>query len=164
MSRLILTALMNQPTYGPDTLSPLESYQLFRSRIEHEDNLIIQRLSWLLASQAFLFTAYAITTNGLSSVEPKVAGHFLEQSGLLFRLIPTVAIGVAVLIYIGILAALRAIRQLRRLYQAQPVPPDLPPIQTPATTRLLGLSAPLLLPLLFISVWLVLLLNGPGRK
>jgi hypothetical protein len=155
---------MNSSTYGPDKLPALDSYQLFRSRIEHEDNLIIQRLSWLLASQAFLFTAYAITTNGLSTLEPKTAGRFFEQAGLLFRLIPTVAIGVALLIYIGILAALRAIRQLRRLYQARPVPPDLPPIQTAATTRLLGLSAPLLLPLLFISVWLVLLLNGPSRK
>jgi len=155
---------MNSSNYGSDKLSELEAYQLFRSRIEHEDNLIIQRLSWLLASQAFLFTAYAITTNGLSSLEPKIASRFFEQSGLLFRLIPTVAIGVALLIYIGILAALRAIRQLRRLYQARPTSPDLPPIQTAATTRLLGLSAPLLLPLLFISVWLVLLLNGPSRK
>ena len=155
---------MNQSTYAPDKLSTLEFYQVFRSRIEHEDNLIIQRLSWLLASQAFLFTAYAITTNGLSGLEPKTAGRFFEQSGLLFRLIPAVAIGVALLIYMGILAALRAIRQLRRLYQTRAVSPELPPIQTAATTRLLGLSAPLLLPLLFISVWLVLLLNGPSRK
>lgn|SRR5690348_7642911 len=155
---------MNPTPYVSDKISALDCYQVFRGRIEHEDNLIIQRLSWLLASQAFLFTAYAITTNGLSGLEPKSVGRFAEQSGLLFRLIPTVAIGVALLIYIGILAALRAIRQLRRLYQDRPVPPDLPPIQTAATTRLLGLSAPLLLPLLFISVWLVLLLNGPGRK
>jgi hypothetical protein len=88
----------------------------------------------------------------------------LEQSELLFRLIPTVAICIAVLIYISILAALKAIRQIRRLYQLRSVPSDLPPIQTAATTRLLGLSAPLLLPLLFVSVWLVLLINGPGRR
>ena len=76
---------MNSSTYGSDKLSALDSYQLFRSRIEHEDNLIIQRLSWLLASQAFLFTAYAITTNALSTLEPKTAGRFFEQAGLLFR-------------------------------------------------------------------------------
>ena len=155
---------MNSSTYGADNLSAMEAYQLFRSRIEHEDNLIIQRLSLLVASQSFLFTAYAITTNGLSGLEIKTGGHFLEQAELLFRLIPTVAIGLALLIYIGILAALRAIRQIRRLYQARPISPEVPPLQTAATTRLLGLSAPLLLPLLFVSVWLVLLLNGPGRK
>src|SRR3981081_3107848 len=104
---------MNPSNYRTDKLSAVVSYRLFRSRIEHEDDLIIQRLSWLVASQSFLFTAYAITTNGLSSVEPKSAGRFLEQAELLFRMIPTVAIGVALLIYISILAALRAIRQLR---------------------------------------------------
>lgn len=155
---------MNPPSYPAEKISPIDVYRLFRGRIEHEDNLIMQRLSWLVASQSFLFTAYAITTNGLSSLEPKTAGGFLEQSALLFRLIPTVAIFVALLIYISILAALRAIRQIRRLYQAKSLPPHLPPIQTAATTRLLGLSAPLLLPLLFVSVWLVLLLNGPGRR
>jgi hypothetical protein len=154
---------MNKSPYASEEASSVEIYRLFRARIEHEDNLIIQRLSWLVASQAFLFTAYAITTNGLNGIDPKIGGRFLEQAGLLFRLIPTVAISVALLIYISILAALRAIRQIRRLYQAKAIPPDLPPIQTAATTRLLGLSAPLLLPLLFVSVWLVLLINGPRR-
>ena len=154
---------MNSPQYISEKLSAQETYRLFRDRIEHEDNLIVQRLSWLVASQAFLFTAYAITTNGLNALDPKLAGRYLEQAALLFRLIPTVAISVAVLIDISILAALRAIRQMRRLYQTKAISPDLPPIQTSATTRLLGLSAPLLLPLLFISVWLVLLINGPRR-
>ena len=157
---------MNSPPYTEEKTSPADIYRLFRGRIEHEDNLIMQRLSWLVASQSFLFSAYAITTNGLSGLglDAKGAGGFSEQSALLFRLIPTVAIFVAVLIYISILAALRAIRQMRRLYQGRSVSPDLPPIQTAATTRLLGLSAPLLLPLLFVSVWLVLLLNGPARR
>ena len=155
---------MNSTSYVSERNSGVETYRLFRGRIEHEDNLIIQRLSWLVASQSFLFTAYAITTNGLSGLEPKLPNRFLEQAELLFRLIPMVAIGGALLIYISILAALRAIRQMRRMYQTQSVPPDLPPIQTATATRLLGLSAPLLLPLLFVSVWLVLLLNGPGRR
>ena len=155
---------MNTPSYASEKTSSLELYRLFRSRIEHEDNLIIQRLSWLVASQSFLFTAYAITTNGLTNLEAKAGGRFVEQASLLFRLIPTVAIFVALLIYIGILAALRAIHQIRKIYQSKGVPGELPPIQTSATTRLLGLSAPLLLPLLFVSVWLVLLINGSGRK
>jgi hypothetical protein len=155
---------MNTPTYAGDKTSSLDLYRLFRSRIEHEDNLIIQRLSLLVASQSFLFTAYAITTNGLTSIDMKSAGRFAEQASLLFRLIPTVAICVALLIYIGILAALKAIGQIRRMYRAKGLSTELPPIQTAATTRLLGLSAPLLLPLLFVSVWLVLLINGAGRK
>jgi hypothetical protein len=155
---------MNSSSFTSEQTSAVEIYRLFRGRIEHEDNLIVQRLSWLVASQSFLFTAYAITTNGLTSLEQKYTGGILEQGELLFRLIPTVAISVALLIYISILAALRAIRQIRRLYQQKNPPSDLPPLQTAATTRLLGLSAPLLVPILFVSVWLVLLMNGPSRR
>src|SRR5437868_15278785 len=111
---------MNASQFTSEKMTALETYQLFRGRIEHEDNLIVQRLSWLVASQAFLFTAYAITTNGVTSLDPKISGRYYEQAVLLFRLIPTVAISVAVLIDISILAALRAIRQIRRLYQAKP--------------------------------------------
>jgi hypothetical protein len=46
------------------SLSPVDLYHLVRSQIEHEDNLVSARLSWLLASQSCVFTAYAITLNG----------------------------------------------------------------------------------------------------
>lgn len=71
---------------------PVEYYNLFRNRIEHEDNLIVQRLSWLVASQSFLFTAYAITVNGLSSLPPSVASLLVTQERLFFRLIPAIGI------------------------------------------------------------------------
>ena len=38
----------------------VDYYRLIRSRIEHEDSLITQRLSWFIGSQSFFFTAYAI--------------------------------------------------------------------------------------------------------
>ena len=38
-------------------------YQLTRSHIEHEDELLHQRLTWLFAIQAFLFTAYGFSLN-----------------------------------------------------------------------------------------------------
>ncbi len=36
-------------------------YEAARRRIEHEDNLNVNRLSWLMASQSFLFSAYAVS-------------------------------------------------------------------------------------------------------
>src|SRR5215813_8512645 len=107
---------MSSSSYTSDTVTQDEMYRLCRGRIEHEDNLIVQRLAWLVAAQSFLFTAYAITTNALTTLDPKAAGSFLDHAVLVFRLIPTVAICNALLIYISILAALRAIRQMRRLY------------------------------------------------
>jgi hypothetical protein len=48
---------MNAPVEPAENISPLDRYRIFRSRIEHEDNLILQRLSWLMASQSCLLTA-----------------------------------------------------------------------------------------------------------
>ncbi len=45
---------MNAPSLEEYPLTPLDYYNVVRSRIEHEDNLVVQRLSWLVASQSFL--------------------------------------------------------------------------------------------------------------
>ena len=142
----------------PAVLSPIEYYSLFRSRIEHEDNLIVRRLSWLVASQSFLFTADAITLNGLASVPSSAAGTINSQEWLLFRLLPLVGILTCGFIYISVLAAVRAIRVLRRTYQSRIGREDafLLGIMTSNPIRLLGLTVPLLLPLMFVVVWLIL--------
>ena len=42
---------------------PADWYRTIRDQIQHEDNLIVQRLSWLMAAQSFFFTGYAIIAN-----------------------------------------------------------------------------------------------------
>src|SRR2546425_10826614 len=96
---------MNDATAESPPLSALDYYNLFRQRLEHEDNLIIQRLSWLVASQSFLFTAYAIVLNGLTATPPPAVAGYMEQQRLVFRLIPVVAIITNGLIYLRIIAA-----------------------------------------------------------
>src|SRR4051812_50213050 len=103
---------MNTAVESPDKISPLERYQLFRSRIEHEDNLIMQRLSWLMASQSFLFTAYAIVTNGMTTSPTSGGNVFVSHLSTLARIIPIVALLNSLLILISILAALRAIHEV----------------------------------------------------
>jgi hypothetical protein len=48
---------MNVPPIN--LFSPADWYRTIRDQIQHEDNLIVQRLSWLMAAQSFLFTGYA---------------------------------------------------------------------------------------------------------
>ena len=76
----------------------------------------------------------------------------------LSRLIPLVAMMTCALIYVGIAAAVKAIADLRRSYRSRfpSNETELPGIQTGGLTRALGLAAPLLLPLVFIGVWLYL--------
>ena len=112
------------------TISPLERYHLFRSRIEHEDNLILQRLSWLMASQSFLFTAYAIVTNGMTNPIQPGENEFVNHLVVLAHIIPLVASLNSLLIFISIVAALKGIRELRQQYQAHPGISETIPLQT----------------------------------
>jgi hypothetical protein len=45
----------------PDAVA--EIYDRIRKKIEHEDTLVSQRLSWLLTSQGFLFVAFGLLLN-----------------------------------------------------------------------------------------------------
>jgi len=153
---------MNEPTFEDKPLSPLEYYNVVRARIEHEDSLIVQRLSWLVASQSFFFTAYAIVTNGLASQPQSIRTHFMEQLELLFRLIPVVAALTCILIYVSILAAVASMRRLRKAYRSRFASDEegVPPIMTQPPIRLFGHSAAVLLPFVFITIWLVLWMYG----
>jgi hypothetical protein len=150
---------MQNPVDSPESLSPLECYQLFRNRIEHEDNLIIQRLSWLMASQSFLFTAYAIVTNALATSPGKNVDSFINHLLALVKIIPIVALLNSLLIAASIIAALIAINQLRCGYKKQGATLGILRLQTSRVPRVLGLAAPVILPLLFFAVWLYLLMQ-----
>lgn len=155
------------PSASPNTaedmpnspVSPLDLYHTVRGQIEHEDNLVSQRLSWFLASQSFLFTAYAITLNG------PIQLHFKDleaQERLLMHLLPSIAIVSAGLIWLSILAGFAAMRKLRENYYAHcesRIPNGFPPIQTTGRALLGGQLGPVILPLLFLGVWLVLLVR-----
>src|ERR1043166_1349351 len=103
----------------PAPLTKLDHYRLIRERIEHEDNLVVQRLSWLVASQSFLFTAYAIVLNGLTGAPSPAAVTLMHQQTRLSRLIPLVGILTCALIYVSIVAAVKAIATLRRTYRSR---------------------------------------------
>ncbi len=145
-------------------LLPVERYHILREQIQHEDTLTTQRLSWLLAAQAFLFTGYAIVLNGPEHVQsPFVAA----QRGWLLMAMPGLGLSSALLIYLSIIAGVRALTNIHRL--ARPfcahdaAGGGYPPIQGSTFTRLTGLASPLLVPPIFAGVWLCLLLRGCSR-
>ena len=143
-----------------ESISGIQYYRIIRSQIEHEDNLINQRLSWFVAAQAFLFSAYAILLNVPSQVRLQ---SFETQREFLFFLIPLVAIGVSILIYITVIAAMLAMANLRRLLKTHMNENDsalLPPVQGYRQTLLLGQASPLLMPFLFLISWIVLLIKS----
>jgi len=141
------------PDERPNPIDDIAYYHHLRGRLEHEDGLIVSRLAWLMASESFLYTAYAIVLNAPAAT---------PQHRRLMHLLPMVAIATSVLIFFGIAAAIRAMGWLRGLLETRipdPARLGLPPIDTPRFMRA-GLAAPLLLPVMSILVWLYLLATG----
>lgn len=132
-------------------------YALLRQQVEHEDNLMTQRLSWLVAAQSFMFTAYAIVLNA-----PEHAATLMHarQQGYLIAVIPSVAIATNALIYISVLAGVLAMRALRSQWGLVSEAGAISTIQGSALTRRMGLAPPILLPLVFLGVWIFLIWQG----
>ena len=125
-----------------------------RRQIEHEDSLVVNRLSWLMGSQSFLFTAYAIVVNG--PVVPRTASFTTKQDHLLAT-IPLLGLACCILIYAGVVGAALVMKHLRADLASRIKGTVQPPIQGSAMTRALGMAAPLLLPPFFILAWLYLI-------
>jgi hypothetical protein len=102
-----------------------------------------------------LFTAYAIIATG-----PAVTFANTRLHKLLMEVVPLLAIVVGALILLAILAGALALKHLRLAfapYDAAACAADLPLIQGHRSTRILGIIAPVLLPITFVAVWALLL-------
>jgi hypothetical protein len=143
-------------------LSLAEFYGVIRSQIEHENELVNQRVIWQILTQAFFFGAYATLLN--ASKEAKNVLFESEQT-LLLWLIPTAALFAGALTYMGILTSLKTVVYLRQLYddhvasQAHHDPSSkrYPPIQGPLQVRYWAMLSPAFLPIVFTISWLLVL-------
>jgi hypothetical protein len=137
----------------PKLFGPVDWYRTIRDQIQHEDNLIVQRLSWLMAAQSFFFTGYAIIANA----SPQARNPLLaKQQDLLFNIIPGVACISDILIYCSVIAGVLALYRLRRAYATHVSSVGgFPEIQGSPLTRCLGIASPILLPLVFLIAWLI---------
>ena len=150
-----------------EPLSVTEYYNVIRGQVEHEDNLMMQRLNWFITSQSFFFSAYAIDVTSLFSAPPPAGSDIYDTRQLLRILIPLVAIIASAVILITIIAGVLAMHNLRGLFHKHVQKcdcTDLPPVQGFRRTWAMGLAAPLLLPVVFLVVWTFLLLHNPHVK
>ena len=151
----------------PQPLSVVQYYSVIRGQVEHEDNLMMQRLNWFITSQSFLFSAYAIDVTSLFAGPPPPGSDVYDTRQLLRILIPLVAIIASAVILVTICAGVMAMHNLRALFHTHVKKSDcadLPPVQGYRRTWALGLVAPLLLPVVFLAVWTFLLVHNPHVK
>src|SRR3954447_20568738 len=93
------------------------SLEEIRRRIEHEDNLLNQRVSWIVSSQAFLLTGYAILLNAPTEFRNE---HHARDHALLMKFIPITSIWITLLLWIAMLAGIAAMRALRACAEKHP--------------------------------------------
>lgn len=145
-------------------LSLAELYTLLRAQIEHENELVSQRVIWQILTQAFFFGAYASLLNA-----PKEAKSYLFESEqiLLLWLMPVAALSAGLLAYVSIVSSLKTIVYLRGLYEdrAHSKSPDdpssklYPAIQGPAQLGSMAMFSPGIMPLVFTISWLAVLVR-----
>ena len=144
---------VNSPITGDELTK--DEYMFLREEMRHEDNLINARLSWLVNSQSFLFGAFAITLNG--SAQSKVP-IYAKLNVILVTWLPVAGILAVAASYLTIWAAILHIRKVRRLARGMS-PPRLPPLHGEVSIGRLGLSGAVLIPIIFLAVWLAIILK-----
>ena len=125
-------------------------------RVHHEDTLIDRRLNWLLTSQSILLATYEI-----------VANWGKNATGSILQLIAPLALGICVISYVSLLAALFAIYAFcgqlnnERKEFGHYASFSKQNILGPTITHLIGQMSAFFLPIAFIGIWY--LINNPGE-
>ena len=131
-----------------------KTYDRYCNQIDKEDNLIDQRLNWMLASQSLLFGALGISGQGIAN--------------LMYFIVPLVGIGMSILVGASVRAAVNSLEQYREnLIKACPEGYDrnlcLPELHRDRKNLSGGLVSPRALPWLFLIAWLVVLIWAIAR-
>ncbi|ODG99741.1 hypothetical protein A4S05_36660 [Nostoc sp. KVJ20] len=140
-------------------------YDRIRTKIEHEDNLVNQRIMWMITLQGFLFTAYGFSLSAEASSldvlnsNPEAYKMFISTVITLHQAMVAVGIGSSFAALVGVVAAHRAIRDdertLRRVQKG--LTSELKTIlKSPIgrrITNILGIICSLAIPFLGGVVW-----------
>src|SRR6267154_3669784 len=136
------------PSHVSQDLSlSFKEYSFLREEIRHQDNLINARLSWLVSSQSFLLSGFAVTLNGSAQALLPI---YAKLNVILVTSLPVAGLVTDVASYLTIWAAISRMGKIRHLAGSSH-PPHLPPVQADRLTRRLGLAGPILIPLVFLT-------------
>jgi len=134
-----------------------ELWHMIRSKIQHEESWIQFRVSWHLATNAFLFSAYAILAVSVSSKDGKLS----PSTSVLLLLIPIVGTLFSTLVYLGVIAANREIGNALAEWDSLGPQPKartkLPAIHLGPSSHKLARLATTGISLTAIAMWFVLL-------
>ena len=143
-------------------MSKSEYYNVFRGRIESANNLINQRIIWLVISQSFFFSAYAMILNAPVKAKNPL---FEDLQLLMHNLLPFAAIASAILSYVAISVTLFDIPKLSRSFDefcknSSVDDVKLPHVMSSPLVNAIEIGTTMLLPLIFIVSWAIIIFNA----
>lgn len=125
---------------------------LLRTRLDRETDLLIHRTAWVVGSQAFLFSAYAVSLSGPARA---ATAEIAAKATLLMHVIPWVAVTSLMLLLVTIGAGIAAVVRLHR--HTDDTDPRARVLDEGRVVRIAALVAPLLIPTAFLATWTVLI-------
>jgi uncharacterized protein (DUF2062 family) len=139
----------------PQKSLDLKEYTFLREEIRHQDNLVNARLSWLVSSQSFLLSGFAVTLGASAHPLPQ---PYADLNGVLSTSLPLAGLVTDIASYLTIWAAIHRMTKIRQL-AGDDHPLHLPTVQAETCTRWLGLAGPILIPVIFFTVWLTIIVR-----
>src|SRR5438128_60492 len=133
-----------------------DQYKVVRAQIEHVDNILSQRIVWLVLSQSFFVSGYSVLVTG----NPNNPVYMNAQSVLLV-LFPIVSIMLIFLSVFDIVCSLIYIKKLEGYFEEQhagKAKPDYPPVNGFKMLNGLKNLSTIIVPFIFIAFWLYILL------
>ncbi|HEX8548875.1 MAG TPA: hypothetical protein VF691_18055 [Cytophagaceae bacterium] len=143
-------------------MSKQEYYNVFRGRIEYANNLINQRIIWLVISQSFFFSAYAMILNAPEKAKNPL---FEDLQLVMHNLLPIAAITSALLSYIAIAASVYDIPKLSRSFDefcksSEVDNVKLPHVMSSPMVNRIEMATTLVLPSIFAISWAIIIFNA----
>ena len=148
-------------------LEELEKYKITITDLFHEDHLIHERVAWLAAAQAFLFTALAALFTGQGFLkdtvfikDPDFLQKYEELFHILYSAIPSIGLISSLLAYITIIAGIGTFFLKRDITLEQVKKANIEHLRLNRRSWkiLIGFSVPLVVPLLLISIWVLVVI------
>jgi hypothetical protein len=152
----LATTSFTDPETSKDLLSDPSFQLLLRTQIDRETDLLGQRTAWVMASQAFLFSAYAVAVNAHADPTAPKGG---TRPQLMVAVLPWISLLSLLLLVVTILGGLFALLRHRNLLLST-AEARMHALEAGPLARVAGLAAPLLVPVIFLVAWIVLLAHA----
>ena len=131
------------------------NYEKYCGLMDKEDDLINNRVNWLLASQSILFAALAIGQGALD--EP------LGET--IIKVVTVLGLSSSLVIWVSVMGAVRSFCRYRYLLlqvcpKAEDTDHEYPQLHRSQSNIILGFISPVAIPLLIAGAWLWLLIQA----